>query len=426
MSQKLLKINISNRNCKGLYFVDSNGTYNDVREFTSANAPKRLKDDFKLVLRLTEKGITKKETFTYPKGKTLLQAIDDITENRSTVFEVKEKSGRIPVLGEYWDEYTEYKENTVSAKESWRATTAKDMKAFYSKWIAGIDALALKRAIKEAKKEEEETGKKVAVNYKAKPDPIHKKLLTNITENDIEKLIKKVEKETSLRTAKKVIEALSPLFKRYYKESKTKGDNPADIELGDLNNVREVVVSLEEAKRLYDAMFNYPIEKYRNVFVWIATGRRLGEVLSLRTDAVDTEKKQFNIVPENSKSGKKLTFVLRPELEETLEGKDDLIHPSDKNTIMDGSTVRKHWHKVLIAAGLENLHMHDLRHIIGTVLRDSGVGEDIRALVLGHTRSSVTARYATANAELADEVYQFFMDKVDGKFKPKARWVEVE
>ena len=393
MAQKLIKINISNRNCKGLYFVDSNGTYDGVKEFRNANAPKRLKDDFKLVLRLTEKGRTKKETFTYPKTKTLLQSIDDITENRSTVFEVKKKSSKIPTLCEYWNEYTEHKETTVSAKESWRPSTAKDMKSFYNAWI--------------------------------KPSKLNKMLVTEITREDVESLISKVKKERSLRTAKKVTEALAPLFKRYYTANKIVELNPASIDIGDLNNVREVVVSLEEAKALYDAMFNYPIEKYRNVFVWLATGRRLGEVLSLDVSAVNIEKKQFDVIPENSKSGKKLTFILRPELEETIKGKEGLIHPSDKGTIMDGSTIRKHWKKVLVVAGLEDLHMHDIRHIIGTVLRDSGVGEDIRALVLGHTRSSVTARYATANAELSDEVYQFFLDKVEGKINPKTKWVEM-
>lgn len=393
MAQKLIKINITNRNCKGLYFVDSNGTYNSVKEMTNTNSPKRLKSDFKLVLRLTANGRTRKETFTYPKSKTLLQAIDDVSEKRSTVFETKERASKVPTLGEYWEDYVEYKESTVSAKESWRPTTAKDMKSFYNAWI--------------------------------KPSKLNNMLVTDIAREDVEALIAKVKKSRSLRTAKKVTEALAPLFKRYYTANKIHELNPASIDLGSLNNVREVVVSLEEAKALYTAMFNYPIEKYRNVFIWLATGRRLGEVLSLRTDEVDLEKKQFNIVPENSKSGKKLTFKLRPELEETLDAKDGLIHPSNKDTIMDGSTVRKHWNKVLDAAGLEGLHMHDIRHIIGTILRDSGVNEDIRALVLGHTRSSVTARYATANAELADEVYQFFLDKVHGVIDAKAKWVEV-
>ncbi len=374
--------------------MDSNGIYNGVKEITNTNAPKKLKEDFKLVLRIRRNNRTTKKTFDYSKHKTLLQAIDDVTENRSTVFEAKERSSKIPALGEYWDEYTEYKESTVSAKESWRTSTAKDMKSFYNAWI--------------------------------KPSKLNKMIVTDISREDIEGLISKVKKDRSLRTAKKVTEALAPLFKRYYIANKIHELNPASIDIGDLNNVREVVVSLEEAQALYDAMFNYPIEKYRNVFVWLATGRRLGEVLSLDTTAINTEKKQFDVIPENSKSGKRLTFILRPELEATLKGKDCLIHPSDKNTIMDGSTVRSHWKKVLVAAGLEDLHMHDIRHIIGTVLRDSGISEDIRALVLGHTRSSVTARYASANAELADEVYQFFLDKIYGKIDSKKKWVEVD
>jgi integrase len=110
---------------------------------------------------------------------------------------------------------------------------------------------------------------------------------------------------------------------------------------------------------------------------------------------------------------------------ETLENKKILIHPSQKDTIMDGSTVRNHWDKVLkIAKIKEKLHIHDIRHIIGTILRDSGVNEELRALVLGHTRSSVTARYASQNAKLANELYQFFLDKIYGRIDVKAKWVD--
>lgn len=393
MAQTLIKINISNRNCKGLYFVDTNGSFKGLKEITNANAPKKLRSSFKLVLRITENGRTKKETFTYPSNTTLLKAIDETTENRSRVFQTKKKTSKIPTLNEYWLDYVNYKETTVSAKESWKDSTSKDMKSFYNAWI--------------------------------KPSKMNKMLITDIAREDVESLISKVKNKRSLRTAKKVTEALAPLFKRYYHDNKIFELNPASIDLGDLNNVREVVVSLQEAKKLYTAMFNYPIVKYRNVFIWLATGRRLGEVLSLKTDAVNIDKKLFDVMPENSKSGKKLTFILRPELEDTLEGKNGLIHPSEKDTVMDGSTIRKHWKKVLESVGLEGLHMHDIRHIIGTVLRDSGVGEDIRALVLGHTRSSVTARYATANAELADEVYQFFLDKINGTIDSKTKWSEV-
>jgi site-specific recombinase XerD len=103
---------------------------------------------------------------------------------------------------------------------------------------------------------------------------------------------------------------------------------------------------------------------------------------------------------------------------------------------MDGSTIRNHWEKVKINAGLitgydekkkpitYDLHIHDLRHVIATELRNSGVTEEVSALVLGHTRSSITARYASANAQLANDVYQFFLDKINGIIEPTTKWVD--
>ncbi|MCD6654394.1 MAG: site-specific integrase [Sulfurovum sp.] len=393
MAQTLIKINLPNRNCKGLYLVDIDDTFSGVKEINSSNAPKKFKQDFKLVLRLKKDGKPMKKTFTFSKHQTLLQAIDSATEQRSTVFEPKEKKTKVPTLDEYWERYVKHKETTVNNKESWKTSTAKDMKSFYNAWI--------------------------------KPSKLSKMLLTDITREDIESLISKIKKQRSLRTAKKVVEALSPLMKRYYKENKINELNPAEIDVGDLNNVREVVVSLPEVKKLYDAMLAYPVPKYRHVFTWLATGRRLNEVLSLSIKDIDLDKGMFDIHQDNSKSGKKLTFVLRPEMFESLEDKTNLIHPSEKDTVMNGSTIRHHWKKVLETAGLKDLHIHDLRHIIATILRDSGITEEVSALVLGHTRSSITARYASANAKLADSVYSFFLQKVNGEIDPDTKWVEV-
>jgi integrase len=79
---------------------------------------------------------------------------------------------------------------------------------------------------------------------------------------------------------------------------------------------------------------------------------------------------------------------------------------------------------VLVTAKLKDLHIHDLRHIIATILRDSGVTEEVSALVLGHTRTSITARYASQNAQLANDVFQFFLNKINGIIDPTIKWVE--
>lgn len=399
---------------KGLYLVDD-GRFS-AYEVIDNSLKTSIKPPFKLMLRayVTVQGkyVERKKVFSFDKPVTFLNAVNHVRNSKNsfkhdaienptktkhtanTIEKMREENERLNItLGSYWEtDYCPYKTSTIRAKESWRDSTAKDMKSFYNAWI--------------------------------KQSKLHAMPVRSITTEDIEELIAKVKSQRSIRTAKKVTEALAPLFKRFYKANKINELNPADISLGELNNKREIVVGFQEVQRLFHAMNNYPIPKYRYAFQWLATGRRLNEVLSLHMKDIDLEKMIFQIHEDNSKSGKKLTFVLREELLESLENKFDLVHPSDKGTKMDGATIRKHWAKVLQTAGLKELHIHDLRHIIGSSLRDSGVSEDIRALVLGHSKSTITARYASQNAQLANDVFQFFMDKINGVLDPKAKWME--
>lgn len=415
MPLRLLKINLNNKNCKGIYLEDSNLSFQS-NQIIDDGLKNNIKHPFKLVLKtsitINSKPIVRKKVFKFNSTTSFLKSVDIVSSqrdkfredsaleilepkisNQKRVEKNKLSNEKYYTLSQYWIEYCAYKQNTLRAKESWRPSTAKDMKSFYNVWI--------------------------------KTSKLSNMRLIDITTEDIEEVVSQIKRHRSLRTAKKTVEALSPLFKRFYQKHKIHEPNPANIDIGSLNNKRDVYINLGDVGKLYDCMFNYPIPKYRDVFIFLATGRRLNEVLSMKVQDIDLEKRQFYINEQNSKSGKKLTFILRDEMMQAIENKTDYIHASEKNTKMDGSTIRTHWNKVLKECGLKDIHIHDLRHIIGTVLRDSGVNEDIRALVLGHTKSSITARYATQNAELADEVYQFFLDKISGKINTNTKWTEV-
>ena len=64
------------------------------------------------------------------------------------------------------------------------------------------------------------------------------------------------------------------------------------------------------------------------------------------------------------------------------------------------------------AAGLERMRVHDLRHTFGQRLRDAGVPEEDRALLLGHAIEGMPQHYATATiarlVEMANKVKETF------------------
>ena len=54
------------------------------------------------------------------------------------------------------------------------------------------------------------------------------------------------------------------------------------------------------------------------------------------------------------------------------------------------------WQKGRKAAGLPDLHEHDLRHTFGSRLRAAGVGEETRADLMWHKRKGMPSHYSQA------------------------------
>lgn len=54
------------------------------------------------------------------------------------------------------------------------------------------------------------------------------------------------------------------------------------------------------------------------------------------------------------------------------------------------------WQKGVKRAGVEDLHVHDLRHTVGMRLRLTGVGERMQGVILWHSNNSMNSHYAIA------------------------------
>ena len=54
------------------------------------------------------------------------------------------------------------------------------------------------------------------------------------------------------------------------------------------------------------------------------------------------------------------------------------------------------WQRAREQAGLGDLHVHDLRHTVGMRLREAGVSEETRAVILWHSSRSMTTHYSAA------------------------------
>ncbi len=177
-------------------------------------------------------------------------------------------------------------------------------------------------------------------------------------------------------------------------------------------------LSEEEQDRLREACCQ------RNAWFWpwiliaIGTGLRLGEQLRLMWSDVDLNGKSIYIRRPKTRRGEKLESIpLRRDVEALFLSlpsrragercfcwRDNPDHAPNNNLIHDlfSSTIR--------AAGVENLHWHDLRHTFASRLVMAGVDLYRVSKLMRHSSISMTERYAHLSPQhLRDAIDAFVL-----------------
>jgi integrase len=293
MAQTLIKINYEGEKCAGLYLVDEDFGGSVI---TKSDAPQG-RGTYKLVLRQTVSvlghgKITAKETFV-KQGTTFLKAIQSVIAEREAMKQrvidnatgvtaeleetAKEQATKDKLtLNNLWDAYYIYKTTTTRQP---RKQKKWDTKQGATGYIMKISYNSLVK---------ERLGSMLVKDIKKKHIQEH-----------VDYLIDGLGK--AQRTAKTATIMLKPMFDWYFDKEEIDRRNPAQIEWGTLGNERNVVVEYEDMQKLYKTMFHYKDKKYRNVFIWLASGRRIGEVLSLHSDNIKGD--YFTVTADNNKAG---------------------------------------------------------------------------------------------------------------------------
>lgn len=389
MADKLIKVKLPKIDCRNIYFVNNDELFGG-KEITSA--PTYIPRDYKLVLRVTyvnrsaQREQTKK-TFSFNKKTTFLQALKQVSAYREKLLadlkegKHKKEQIKIPTLAQAWEAYIEMKQSQLSPN------TLVSYNKFVQKWILSKPSLA--------------------------KTPIDK-----LTTRQLQSVVNHIlQSGKSPRTAKSVKELLRPMLKRYVFEG-TLNTNPADlIQIPKFNNEVTIDLPEEKIKALYNALYHYPVEPFRSIFVWLSHGRRLNEILSLEWQDINLDNQTYTIRFENNKVRKPMTYKLTKAQLDTLDltntPKNGYVFPAitRKDKKMDKGTVRNHWEKILKEVDIK-IRIHDLRHLIGGTLVSEGKTLEQVASVLGHTSTSVTKRYSKVRQEVAAESLDDFFKRV--------------
>ena len=72
----------------------------------------------------------------------------------------------------------------------------------------------------------------------------------------------------------------------------------------------------------------------------------------------------------------------------------------------NASSLKHLWARTCQRAGIEDLHIHDLRHTFGTWLQEVGTDYEVRQVLLGHRMPGTTELYSHGGEEFDRKVRQ--------------------
>jgi len=169
-----------------------------------------------------------------------------------------------------------------------------------------------------------------------------------------------------------------------------KADNPA----GDVVQFKQVMrrrrLSDEEAVKFREALRTFE-EAWRDFFtISLLTGMRRQSLMTMRWADVDLERSRW-IVPANwSKHGDEVVVPLTREAVTLLaemkmrRGPSPWVFPSEKSRSGHIEEPRKARERLLKAAGIENLWLHDLRRTFGSRLAEADASGPVITAAMGH------------------------------------------
>ena len=365
---------------KGIYYDDKEGKFEG--DITPSDY-RRIRAPFDLVLIFKWEGRRYRKRMRFPRDRTLSRAIRLAQlELERLKIEGPEDYKEIPTLEQLFEEYLELKKEVRAERyaEEHRSVLKNYLFEIRNKKVDQIKTYHLQRGINLA-----------------------------------------LERGRSPRTAHGIQQKTRPLFEYAVKQGYIETNPAKDLEVPKYDNSRNFTITLDKAKALYREIVNYEYEKERNIFIWLLHGRRLNEVLSLEWQDIDFEAGTYTIVSRKNKSRRNATYPLTPMLLDALpkpRRSFGLVFPgSGKDGKIDRVSLRRrHWTRITERAGVEGMHLHDMRHLFGFVAVNAlGLPLETVAKVLGHTTTAITKRYANVDQQTAAAATAGFLTLLEGE-----------
>ena len=225
--------------------------------------------------------------------------------------------------------------------------------------------------------------------------------LEEIRRREVVALHQTVGKQNGPYLANRVVSLLRAVINRAIRDHEMDLPNPANAITFYREEKRARRLMAEELPAFFKAVEEEPNRDIRDfVMVSLFTGARKSNVLAMRWSDISLERGLWVIPAAQSKTSKALDVVLGSyviELLQTRHGlsESDFVFPGRSGRSNDHMVDPKFgWDRICKRAGLENLHLHDLRRSLASFQIDTGSPLEVIQKTLGHESKVTTEIYA--------------------------------
>lgn len=231
--------------------------------------------------------------------------------------------------------------------------------------------------------------------------------LNDISTRDIQQFHADMKESHCPATANRHLSLLSRMFKLALQWGRVERNPCTGITKFKENNQRQRFLTPDEIKKMYAAMEREPNKVAVAALKFLLlTGVRKEEALQAQWHHIDMENGLWHLP--QTKSGRGRYVQLSSEAQAVLKelGK----HSASTKWVFPGrdegkplNNPRKAFDRVLQAAGIEHLRLHDLRHSFASLAANAGISLTVIQNLLGHKSPIQTMRYShLMNSTLRD------------------------
>ena len=197
--------------------------------------------------------------------------------------------------------------------------------------------------------------------------------------------------------ANKCIDLVRAIFNKAMTWSLFEGHNPCRGVKKNLERPRKRWVTPDEMPKLMEALSQETSVYARAaVLLYLLTGLRKREILNARWSDIDFQRSVLTI--SKTKTNEDYFVCLSNAAISVLEqiprvpgNPYIIVGRHNRKNLVD---ITKPWHRIRTAAGIEDVHIHDLRHTFGAWMTDAGHNLKLVGEALNHANIRSTQRYS--------------------------------